>query len=113
MRCSDCLDRLFPAMAAAFLSGQRGLQLFQLLLCFAKVARVIKKLTRGERRKMGHSQVNAHILAAKAGVPVLPFSFDREGFDRACHIPVQVEFECPNLRECNLTLTIPLSTSLR
>src|SRR5260370_1473900 len=44
MRRSDCLDRLVPAMASSFLSGQCCLQLFQFLLCLAVVTRIFEKI---------------------------------------------------------------------
>ena len=114
MRRSDCLDRLFPAMASAFLSGQRCLQLFQFLLCLAIVTRVVEKIASGKRGKMGDSQVNAHILiahgqcfgladlAGKASVPVLSFAFDRQGFDRACQVSMQMQFDGSDFGEMQI-----------
>ena len=58
MRRSDYLDRLVPAMASAFLSGQCCLQLFQFLLCLVVVTRIVEKIASEECGKMGHYGVN-------------------------------------------------------
>ena len=72
---------------------------------------MVDELPSGERGKVGHSQVDAHIVIARgqgfgladlAGtycVPVLALSLDRERFDRACHIPVQMQFHRADLRQ--------------
>ncbi len=63
---------------------------------------------------MGHSQVDAHILitygqsfgladlAAKASVAVLSFAFDREGFDRACQVSMQMQFDGADFGEMQI-----------
>jgi hypothetical protein len=99
MSLRHCLHSLFPAMTPTLLTRQRFLQLLQLLLCFAIVARIVEKLSIGQSGKVGHSQVNTHILighfqrlgladlTGKARIPVFSFPLDRERFDRARHIP--------------------------
>jgi hypothetical protein len=58
----------------------------------------------GQCCKVGHAQVNTHIfitgwqgfrladITGKYGVPVVPLALDGQGFDRAYHIPVQMQF---------------------
>jgi len=105
------LHGLFPAMTPTLLARQGRLQLLQLLLGLPIVARVLDTLSRGERGKVGHSQVNAHILIAniqgfrladlarKASVPLLSLALDRERFDRACHVSMQMQFDGSDLPE--------------